>query len=205
MNSGEYLIITLLSFTLPCISNSFLLQTPPQSQPIAAEMLARSPEQQHRLGYFHTLREICRQPSRWVRTGELIRQSAPGLSQLIEGISSLTFSGSASSDYAGDGVRMVLQRELDLNTRAIPGGRLLDARQRCSRRRQTRIDGVAGRSGDSPESVDALSLMCSEEWAALLAFVYSFFFISYSLFTFSIQCDKSSAIETHRNFWGGSL
>jgi hypothetical protein len=47
------------------------------------------------------------------------------LSQLIEGISSHTFSGSASSDYAGDGVRMVLQRELDINTQAIPGGTLL--------------------------------------------------------------------------------
>jgi hypothetical protein len=55
----------------------------------------------------------------------LIQQSAPALSQLIEGISSHTFSGSASSDYAGDGVRMVLQRELDINTQAIPGGTLL--------------------------------------------------------------------------------
>ena len=75
MHSGKYLIITLLSFTLPCVSNSFLLhpglisassfpqaewlQTLSKSQPIAAEMMARSPEEQHRLGYFHTLREIC--------------------------------------------------------------------------------------------------------------------------------------------------
>ena len=101
------------------------LQTLSKSQPIAAEMLARSPEEQHRLGHFHTLREICQQPSTWIRTGELIQQSAPALSHLIEGISSLTFSGSASSDYAGDGVRMVLQRELDVHTRAIPGSTLL--------------------------------------------------------------------------------
>jgi hypothetical protein len=93
-----------------------------------------------------------------VRTGELIQQSAPALSQLIEGISSLTFSGSASSDYAGDGVRVVLQRELDQHP-GRPRRHAPYARQRCSRRRQTRIDGVAGRSGDSPQSVGALSLM----------------------------------------------
>ena len=102
MNSGKYWIITLLSFTLPCVSNSFLLhpglisvssfphdclQTLSKSQPIAAEMLARSPEQQHRLGYFQTLRGMGQQPSTWIRTGELIQQSAPALSQLIEGIS----------------------------------------------------------------------------------------------------------------------
>ena len=51
-----------------------------------------------------------------MRTGELILQSPSALSQLIEGISSLTFSGLASFDYAGDGVRLVLQRELDTNT-----------------------------------------------------------------------------------------
>jgi hypothetical protein len=50
-------------------------------------------------GYFHTLREICQRPSTWIRSVEFIQQSAPALSQLIEGISSLTFSGSASSDY----------------------------------------------------------------------------------------------------------
>jgi fructoselysine-6-P-deglycase FrlB-like protein len=74
-------------------------------------MLARSPEQQHRLGYFHTLREICQQPSTWLRTGELMRQSAPALSPLVEGISGLTISGSGSSDYAGDCVRVVLQKD----------------------------------------------------------------------------------------------
>ena len=123
MNSGKYGIITLLSFTLRCVSNSFLLhpglisvssfpqadwlQTLSKSQPIATAMLTRNPEEQHRLGYFHALREICQQSSTWIRTGELIQQSAPALSQLIAGISSLTFSGSGSSDYAGDCVRMV--------------------------------------------------------------------------------------------------
>ena len=101
------------------------LQALCKSQLIAAEMLARSPEEQRRLGYFHTLHEICQQPSTWIRTSELMRQSAPALSRLIEGISSLTLSGSGSSDYAGDCARIVLQKELAINTRAIPGGTLL--------------------------------------------------------------------------------
>ena len=127
------------------------LQTLSKSQPIAAEMPARSPEEQHRLGYFHTLREKCQQPSTWIRTGELIQQSAPALSQLIEGISSLTFSGSASSDYAGDGVRMVLQRELDINTQAIPGGTLLTHGSAALAVGRPGLMVSLARSGDSPE------------------------------------------------------
>jgi tagatose-6-phosphate ketose/aldose isomerase len=96
------------------------LQTLSKAQPVAGEMLARTPEEQHRLGYFHTLREICQQPSTWIRTGELMEQSAPALSRCIEGISSLTLSGSGSSEFAGDCVRMILQKELGINVQAIP-------------------------------------------------------------------------------------
>jgi hypothetical protein len=64
-------------------------------------MQVRSPEDQHRLGYFHALHEICQLPSTWIGTSEFMKQSAPALSRIIEGISSLTFSGSGSSDYAG--------------------------------------------------------------------------------------------------------
>jgi tagatose-6-phosphate ketose/aldose isomerase len=134
-----------------------------KSQPIAAEMLARNPEEQHRLGYFHTLREICQQPSTWIRTSELMRQSAPALSRLIEGVSSLTFSGSGSSDYAGDCVRMVLQRELGINTRAIPGGTLLTHGGHALPIGRPGLMVSLARSGDSPESVGALALMLKIE------------------------------------------
>jgi tagatose-6-phosphate ketose/aldose isomerase len=139
------------------------LQTICKSQPIAAEMLARSPEEQHRLGYFHTLREICQQPSTWICTSELMRQSAPALSRLIEGISSLTFSGSGSSDYAGDCVRMALQRELAINTRAVPGGTLLTHGSRALPIGRPGLMVSLARSGDSPESVGALALMLKIE------------------------------------------
>src|SRR6266700_2133075 len=101
------------------------LQTLARSQSFAAELLARSPEEQQRLGYFHTLREICQQPSTWIRTGELMAQSALDLRGIVEGISSLTLSGSGSSEFAGDCVRMVLQKELGVDAQAIAGGTLL--------------------------------------------------------------------------------
>src|ERR1035437_5988303 len=138
-------------------------QTLSKSQPIAAEMLARSPEEQHRLGYFHTLREICQQPSTWIRTGELMRHSAPALSQLIEGISSLTFSGSGSSAYASDRVRMVLRKELGINTQAIPGGTLLTHGSDALAIGRPGLMVSLARSGDSPESVGALALMLKIE------------------------------------------
>ena len=99
------------------------VQSLSESQPIVAEMLARDPDEQRRLGYVHTLREICQQPWTWVRTAELMQQLARVLSPLVEGISGLVLSGSGSSDFAGDCVRMVLQKELRVNTQAVPGAR----------------------------------------------------------------------------------
>jgi tagatose-6-phosphate ketose/aldose isomerase len=139
------------------------LQTLCKSQPIAAEMLARSPEEQHRLGYFHTLREICQQPSTWIATSELMRRSAPALSRILDGICSLSFSGSGSSDYAGDCVRMPLERELAINTRAIPGGTLLMYGSHALSIGRPGLMVSLARSGDSPESVGALALMLKIE------------------------------------------
>ena len=73
-----------------------------KSQPIVAEMLALDPEGQRRLGYVHTLREICQQPWTWIRTAELMQQFARVLSPVVERISSLVLSGSGSSEFAGD-------------------------------------------------------------------------------------------------------
>jgi hypothetical protein len=54
------------------------LRTLSECQPGVAE-LTRSPEEQRRLGYFHTLREICQQPSTWLRTCELMRNRVADL------------------------------------------------------------------------------------------------------------------------------
>ena len=87
----KHLIVTLLSFTVSCVSNSFLFASRrlapsdcrllPSLRLIggkrlanfnrfAAEMLARSPEDQHWLGYFHALHEICQLPSAWISTSD---------------------------------------------------------------------------------------------------------------------------------------
>src|SRR5450631_4624811 len=95
------------------------LQTLCKSQPIAAEILARSPEQQHRLGYFHTLREICQQPSTWLQTCALMCRQAGNFQPILAQILGLTLTGSGSSEYAGDCVRMALQNELGIVTQAI--------------------------------------------------------------------------------------
>src|SRR5258708_23525071 len=101
------------------------LQVLCKSQPMLAEMLSHGPVEQGQLGYVHTLREICQQPSTWIGTAELMQQSAREVSPLVKSISSLILSGSGSSEFAGDCVRMVLQKELSVNAQAIARGTLL--------------------------------------------------------------------------------
>ncbi|HET6181336.1 MAG TPA: hypothetical protein VFE61_30740 [Candidatus Sulfotelmatobacter sp.] len=149
--------------SVSCLRYAAWLQTLSQSQPFAAEMLGRSPEEQRRLGYFDTLREICQQPSTWMGTAELMLQSAPALSTLLHGVCSLSFSGSGSSDYAGDCVRRPLQLELGINTQAIPGGTLLTDGNRAVPVGRPGLMVSLARSGDSPESVGALALMLKIE------------------------------------------
>lgn len=126
-------------------------------------MLARSPEEQMRLGYRDTLREICQQPSTWNSTCELMLKSAPLITPLLKGISSLIFSGSGSSDYAGDCVRMVLQKELGVNTHAVPGGAILTHAGDALPVGRPGLMVSLARSGDSPESVGAVAQMLQTE------------------------------------------
>ena len=139
------------------------LQLLSKSQPIVAEMLARDPEEQRRLGYVHTLREICQQPWTWIRTAELMQQFARILSPVVERISSLVLSGSGSSEFAGDCVRLVLQKELSVNSQAIPGGTLLTHGSHAVSIGRPGLMVSVARSGDSPESVGALALMLKTE------------------------------------------
>jgi len=126
-------------------------------------MLALNAEEQKRLGYFHTLREICQQPVTWMHTAKLMQESAPEISPLLKGISSLVLSGSGSSEFAGDCVRMVLQRELVIDAQSIAGGALLThGRSAVPVGRPWLMVSIA-RSGDSPESVGALELMLKTE------------------------------------------
>lgn len=123
------------------------------------ELLERDEEEQRRRGYFHTLREICQQPATWLRTSELMREHAAGLGRLTKGLSTLTLSGSGSSEYAGDCVRPALRKNLGINVQAVASGALLTHGANAMPVGRPSLMVSLARSGDSPESVGALSLI----------------------------------------------
>ena len=130
-----------------------------ERQPVVAEMLGRGSEEQRRLGYFHTLREICQQPSTWLRTCELMRSHAGRVQSMLTEVASLTLTGSGSSEYAGHCVRLPLQNELGISTQAIGGGDLLAHGARVLSPGRPGLMVSIARSGDSPESAGVLALM----------------------------------------------
>ncbi len=139
------------------------LRTLSERQPKAAELLSRSTEEQRRLGYFHTLREICQQPATWLRTSALMQGKAASVRTVLAGIASLTLTGSGSSEYAGDCVRLPLQNELGVLTQAIGGGALLAHGSKALPPRRPGLMVSIARSGDSPESAGTLALMLKTE------------------------------------------
>ena len=139
------------------------LRTLSKSQPKAEELLAKPAEEQRRLGYFHTLREIGQQPATWMQTCSLMLSCAPILKESLEGIASLVLTGSGSSEYAGDCVRLALGNELRVTTQAIGGGILLTDGSKALPVGRPGLMVSLARSGDSPESGGALSLMLSLE------------------------------------------
>ena len=139
------------------------LRTLSERQPKAAELLSRSTEEQRRLGYFHTLREICQQPATWLRTSALMQASGASVRSALAGIASLTLTGSGSSEYAGDCVRLPLQSELGVVAQAIAGGALLAHGGKAMPPRRPGLMVSIARSGDSPESAGALAFMLKTE------------------------------------------
>src|SRR6266702_1829475 len=91
----------------------------------AAELFGRPETEQKRLGYFHTLKEIYQQPCTWLRTCDRMIASRDSLKKDVAGICSLALTGSGSSEYAAECVRLPLQNELGLCTESISGGALL--------------------------------------------------------------------------------
>lgn len=129
----------------------------------AAELLAKSPEEQQRLGYFHTLREICQQSITWLQTCELMQRRTPALKSCLQGITNLLLTGSGSSEYAGNCVQPVLQNELGIFTRALGGGAILAYGSKGIPPGRPGLMVSIARSGDSPESVGALARLLKAE------------------------------------------
>jgi len=129
----------------------------------ARELLAKALEEQQQSGYFHTLPEICRQPQTWRETCELMIKSTAAVNASLRGAKSLIFTGSGSSEYAGDCLRASVQAELGIDCQAIGGGVLLTGKTEALPICRPRMMVSLARSGDSPESTGALSLMLKHD------------------------------------------
>ena len=128
-----------------------------------AELLSQSREEQERQGYFHTLREILQQPSTWLDTAERMLGAAAELSRRMEGVRLLVLTGSGSSEYAGACVQGVLQDALGMVTQTVGGGALLTHGAKAIPPERPGLMISLARSGESPESVGAVSLMLEAE------------------------------------------
>src|SRR5258708_2639493 len=129
----------------------------------AAELFGRPDAEQKRLGYFHTLKEICQQPWTWLRTCDRMIASRDGLKQDLAGIRSLALTGSGSSEYAAQCVRLPIQNELGICTESISGGSLLMYGGKALPLGRPGLLVSLARSGDSPESSGALELLLDTE------------------------------------------
>jgi tagatose-6-phosphate ketose/aldose isomerase len=127
--------------------------------PGAEGLLSESPEEQGRHGYVHTLREILQQPSTWLDSAERITAKSSELLRRMDGIRSLVLTGSGSSEYAGACVRVVLQNALGVAAQTVGGGALLTHGAKAIPPERPGLMISLARSGDSPESVAAVSLM----------------------------------------------
>lgn len=138
------------------------MQTPFPAQQwlesLSGELLAKALEEQRQSGYFHTLPEICRQPQTWRETCELMIKSTAAVNASLRGAKSIIFTGSGSSEYAGDCLRASVQAELGIDCQAIGGGVLLTGKTEALTVCRPRMMVSLARSGDSPESTGALSL-----------------------------------------------
>ena len=139
------------------------LSTLQKAQPLAHELLSRSTEVQQKEGYYHTLREISQQPVTWKKTAELLISNSERLRSCLKGIQQLVLTGSGSSEYVGECVRLELQNRLGVLTTVVGGGMLVEhGRSAIPPQRPTLLVSIA-RSGDSPESFAALSMFLDSD------------------------------------------
>ena len=134
-----------------------------QRQAKAAELFGRPGAEQRRLGYFHTLHEICQQPWTWLRSCERMIEFREALGSTLAGIRSLTFTGSGSSQYAAECVISALRNDLKLPIGSVGGGDVLIHGGRVLPTERPGLVISLARSGDSPESRGAIELLVDTE------------------------------------------
>jgi tagatose-6-phosphate ketose/aldose isomerase len=126
-----------------------------QSQP--RTLLGRPIEDQKARGYFHTLGEILQQPWTWSDTRARVTGRTADLKRAVADIRSLVLTGSGTSEYAGEFVRLVLQKEMGVTASVIGGGTLVTHLASAFPPARPALMISLARSGDSPESLAALS------------------------------------------------
>jgi tagatose-6-phosphate ketose/aldose isomerase len=114
-------------------------------------------------GYVHTLREILQQPAMWVDTCERLIARREALKKRLTGIGGLVLTGSGSSQFAGECVRAVLQRERGIGVEVIDGGALVTHGPGAMAPARPALVVSLARSGNSPESVGVVSLLLEAE------------------------------------------
>src|SRR2546429_3728851 len=85
--------------------------------------------------------------------------SRDSLKRDVAGIRSLALTGSGSSEYAAECVRLPLQNELGIHTESISGGSLLMYGGKALPLGRPGLLVSLARSGDSPERSGALGLL----------------------------------------------
>jgi tagatose-6-phosphate ketose/aldose isomerase len=123
-----------------------------QDQTEAGLLLKLTEKEQRKAGYFHTLREILQQPASWLQTGKELISTTKRLQQSVAGIETLVLTGSGSSEYAGECVRLPLQNSLSIPVQTLGGGTLLTHGGRAIAPGRPGLMVSLARSGDSPES-----------------------------------------------------
>src|SRR5437773_1312768 len=89
--------------------------------------------------------------------------SRDSLKKDVAGIRSVALTGSGSSEYAAECVRLPLQNELGIHTESISGGSLLMYGGKTLPLGRPGLLVSLARSGDSPESSGALELLLDTE------------------------------------------
>lgn len=105
--------------------------------------------------HLHTWREIHQQPATWLDTVERVGNFRDELRALLDDAEFVILTGSGSSQYAGECVGQVLERDLRRSVRVFGGGAILLEDPAVFARGRGLLISLA-RSGDSPESCGAV-------------------------------------------------
>ncbi|HLY19006.1 MAG TPA: hypothetical protein VKR61_17370 [Bryobacteraceae bacterium] len=127
------------------------------------ELLAEPAEVQRSRGYADTLREILQQPATWLDTCSRVLARAPAIASMLDGIAGLTLTGSGSSLFAGECVRLALRDDLGLTTEAVAAGDLLTHGSSALAPARPGLLVSLARSGNSPESAAVISQLLAAE------------------------------------------